>query len=183
MAILYPGEYDPSSVQLPLDAAVTTLDNQNRANRVNQLASDIAQLQTQVKETVADAKTQDERAVKILEKIAQERGYKTLDDYIAEVEKQLSPEDQQKYQDMKKELDNKDEVIDLSTTVATGIAGIGFASGLAAIAVSALFICNLITVSLQAIGIGLVKVISGGSSCWKTTQYSGPLLRLATVQF
>ncbi|KAF8645669.1 hypothetical protein AX16_007652, partial [Volvariella volvacea WC 439] len=58
-------------------------DNQNRANRVNQLASDIAQLQTQVKETVEDAKLQDSRAVEILDKIAKSRGYRTLDEYVA----------------------------------------------------------------------------------------------------
>ncbi|KAF8650928.1 hypothetical protein AX16_005026 [Volvariella volvacea WC 439] len=139
-------------------------DNQNRANRVNQLASDIAQLQTQVKETVEDAKVQDQRAVAILDKIAKERGYRTLDEYVAWAESQLSAEDKERYQNMKKELDKQDEALDLSMKVATGIAGIGFITGLSAVIVSTIFQRRLITVTFQAVAVGLVRILAGDLS-------------------
>ncbi|KAF8656313.1 hypothetical protein AX16_002615 [Volvariella volvacea WC 439] len=139
-------------------------DNQNRANRVNQLASDIAQLQTQIKETVEDAKLQGSGAVSILDKIAKSRGYGTLEEYIAWAESQLSAEDKERYQSVKKELDNQDEALDLGVKVAIGIAGIGFVTGLSATTIGLIFQRGLITVTLQAAAVGLVRIITGNVS-------------------
>jgi len=62
---------------------------------------------------------------------------------------------------MEKELDEHDEAIDLSMKVAVGIAGTGFMSGSTAVTVSVFFQANLIKVSLLAISVGFVKVLSG----------------------
>lgn len=42
-------------------------DNQNRADRVKQLATDIGSIQSVIKDNLQDAKFQDERTMKILE--------------------------------------------------------------------------------------------------------------------
>ena len=130
MGILYPGRGRTGNRASCIQLILHLVDNTNRAKRVDQLASDIAQLQTQVKEAVEDARTQDSRAIVILDKIAKQRGYKTLDEYIADAEKQLSEEDRKKYQEMRETLADKDEAIDISMKVATGLAGIGFTVGL-----------------------------------------------------
>jgi hypothetical protein len=109
------------------------VDNNDRANRVQQLASDIAHLQTDIKEDVADANFQYEKAVKVLDQVSKNLGHKTLDEYIADAMAKLSPADKEKYQDMKKELEAKDDAIDLSMKVATGIAGLGFTVGLSGV--------------------------------------------------
>ncbi|KAF8650922.1 hypothetical protein AX16_005020 [Volvariella volvacea WC 439] len=129
-------------------------DNRNRADRVNQLAADIAQIQTQVKEAVEDAHKQDEYAVQLLDVFAKQRGFKTLDELVKDAEAQLSPEDKQKYNDMKKELQNKDDRIDLAIKSTLGYIGTG-------LAISALFQRSLLRVSLHAIGLGLVKIFTG----------------------
>ncbi|KAF8650921.1 hypothetical protein AX16_005020 [Volvariella volvacea WC 439] len=136
-------------------------DNRNRADRVNQLAADIAQIQTQVKEAVEDAHKQDEYAVQLLDVFAKQRGFKTLDELVKDAEAQLSPEDKQKYNDMKKELQNKDDRIDLAIKSTLGYIGTGLKVGLTGLAISALFQRSLLRVSLHAIGLGLVKIFTG----------------------
>ncbi|KAF8889194.1 hypothetical protein CPB84DRAFT_1849457 [Gymnopilus junonius] len=71
----------------------------------------------------------------------------------------LSPEDRQKYLDLKKEFENKDLGVDISLKIGVGLAGLGFLSGRSATVVSLLFNRNLITVSLRAIGVGLVRML------------------------
>ncbi|KAF8881849.1 hypothetical protein CPB84DRAFT_1827986 [Gymnopilus junonius] len=139
-------------------------DNVNRANRVNQLASDIAQLQSQIKEAVEDARTQDERALEILDRLSKKLGFETLDEFLQGAQDMLTPEDRAKYLELKREFENQDLSVDISLKVGTGIAVIGFLSGRTATAISVLFSRSLIVVSFRAIGIGLVKILSASVS-------------------
>ncbi|PAV22942.1 hypothetical protein PNOK_0000900 [Pyrrhoderma noxium] len=139
-------------------------DNKNRASRVNQLCSDTAHLQTQIKEAIEDAKTQDKRAVEILDKIAKQRGYRTLNEYLEDARKKLSPEDRKKYEDLKRELEAKDEGLDIAMKLATGVAGIGFLCKAGPILIKVIFNRNLVNIALRAVGVALLRIITGNLS-------------------
>ncbi|PFH46939.1 hypothetical protein AMATHDRAFT_7230 [Amanita thiersii Skay4041] len=97
----------------------------------------------------------------MLESIAKKQGFKTFDEYIADVEKQLSPEERKRYQDMKLNLLSKDGRIDIALKTGIGFVGVGVKTGLIATSITALLQGSLLRVSLQAIGVGLLKVLVG----------------------
>ncbi|KIM35087.1 hypothetical protein M413DRAFT_32796 [Hebeloma cylindrosporum] len=100
-------------------------DNTNRANRVRQLCLDISHFQTQMKEDVEDAHASDEAAIKILDIIAHDAGYKTLDEYVAAAATQLSAEDRAAFDKMKTDLENLDEAMNISHRVFRGLIALG----------------------------------------------------------
>ncbi|KIM35076.1 hypothetical protein M413DRAFT_449903 [Hebeloma cylindrosporum] len=57
-------------------------DNVNRANRVRQLAQDIAGIQAALRESVEDARIRDADAVYALNLLSEEAGFRKLDDYV-----------------------------------------------------------------------------------------------------
>ncbi|PFH45018.1 hypothetical protein AMATHDRAFT_10195 [Amanita thiersii Skay4041] len=136
-------------------------DNENRGNRVEQLASDIEHFQEQVKQDVEDGKNHDERAIEYLNKLAKERGFKSLDDLIAEAESKLSQEDRDKYREMKNKVQELDDNVKLALTVGSGVMGIGAISGLSAEALGLLCNRQLVMVGFRMIAIGLLKLVAG----------------------
>ncbi|PFH45683.1 hypothetical protein AMATHDRAFT_8813 [Amanita thiersii Skay4041] len=136
-------------------------DNTNRGNRVDQLASDIEHLQSQVQQDVDQAKQHDEKAIEFLNKIIKARGFKTLDELVAEAEKKLSKEDRDKYRQMKNDVQNLDDNVKLALNVGSGIMGLGAIAGLSAAALGLLSGRQLVMVGFRMIAIGLLKLISG----------------------
>ncbi|PFH45684.1 hypothetical protein AMATHDRAFT_71236 [Amanita thiersii Skay4041] len=136
-------------------------DNTNRGNRVDQLASDIEHLQSQVKQDVEDAKKHDEKAIAFLNTVLKARGFKTLDDLIAEAEKKLSQEDRDKYRQMKNDVQQLDDNVKLALNVGSGIMGLGAVAGLSAAAIGLLCNRQLVMVGFRMIAVGLVKLIAG----------------------
>jgi predicted transcriptional regulator len=100
-------------------------DNVPRANRVQQLASDIARIQSQIKEEIEDGRIQDEKAIKVLGEIAKKSGYQTLEEYEAAAFKLLTPEEREKMDKMKKEVTALDENMGISHTVFRGLIAVG----------------------------------------------------------
>ena len=74
-----------------------------------------------MKEDVEDARKQDERAFKILNKISKRAGHGSLDDYVKEALKKLSDGDRKKFEKMKGELQGKDDGIDLAIKIIGGV--------------------------------------------------------------
>ncbi|PFH45936.1 hypothetical protein AMATHDRAFT_8459 [Amanita thiersii Skay4041] len=136
-------------------------DNINRGNRVDQLASDIEHFQLQVKQDVDDAKAHDQKAIEFLNKIIKIHGFRTLEELIAEAESKLSPEDRDKYRQMKNDVAILDANISLALTVGAGITGLGAAIGLTGQALSFLWNRQLVMVGFRVIAVGLVKLVSG----------------------
>ncbi|PFH46937.1 hypothetical protein AMATHDRAFT_7228 [Amanita thiersii Skay4041] len=133
-------------------------DNNNRADRVNQLVNDIVYIQEEVRQAIEAEAEHDKQSLAMLESMAKKQNFETLDEYIADVEKQLSPEDRKQYQDMKAKLTSKDGRIDLA--LKTGSIEYPLLTRIA-MAVATLFQGSLLKVSLQAIGVGLLKVLVG----------------------
>ena len=105
-------------------------DNVPRASRVQQLASDIARIQSQIKEEIEDGDLQDKKAIKVLGEIAKKAGYQTLEEYEAAAFKLLTPEEREKMDKMKKEVTALDENMGISHTVFRGLIAVGvFLSG------------------------------------------------------
>jgi hypothetical protein len=106
------------------------IDNINRANRVTQLADNIGAFQQLIQETADDIQFNDERAAKVLDTIWKNAGYKTLDEYIEAALAQLSAEDRKRYLDMKRELEARDQVVDASFKVGSGLLAVSVFAGL-----------------------------------------------------
>ncbi|PFH45677.1 hypothetical protein AMATHDRAFT_8807 [Amanita thiersii Skay4041] len=136
-------------------------DNINRGNRVDQLASDIEHLQSQIKQDVEDAKKHDEQAIEYLNKIIKARGFKTLDELVAEAEKRLSQEDRDKYREMKNDVQHLDDNVKLALNVGSGVMGLGAICGLSAAAIGLLSSRQLVMIGFRMIAIGLLKLITG----------------------
>ncbi|PFH46940.1 hypothetical protein AMATHDRAFT_43254 [Amanita thiersii Skay4041] len=136
-------------------------DNKHRADRVNQLANEITYIQEQVKQAIQDEAAHDKKSLAMLESTAKKQGFKTFDEYIADVEKQLSPDDRKRYQDMKTDFLSKDKRIDIALKTGIGFLGIGIKTGLTGMAIVTLFRGSLLRVSLQAIGVALLKFLIG----------------------
>jgi hypothetical protein len=100
-------------------------DNVPRANRVRQLAQDIAQIQSQLKADVEDARASDKAAIEMLNTIARNAGYNTLDEYIDTAAKQLSPEDRAAFDKMKTDLEKLDEDMNIAHKVFRGLIAVG----------------------------------------------------------
>jgi uncharacterized membrane-anchored protein YhcB (DUF1043 family) len=103
----------------------TVPDNVNRANRVRQLAQDISQIQSQLKADVEDARAHDAAAIEILNTIAHDAGYKTLDEYVDAAADQLSAEDKAAFDQMKTDLEHLDEDMNISHKVFRGLIAVG----------------------------------------------------------
>jgi hypothetical protein len=95
------------------------------ANRVRQLAQDISQIQAQLRADVEDARASDKAAIEMLNTIAHNAGYKTLDEYIDAAAKQLSPEDRAAFDKMKTDLEKLDEDLSISHRVFRGLIAVG----------------------------------------------------------
>ncbi|PFH47273.1 hypothetical protein AMATHDRAFT_43051 [Amanita thiersii Skay4041] len=132
-------------------------DNRNRGRRVEQLVNDIENLQQAIKEAVADARKHDNKSIEFLNKVARERGFQTLDEYIADSISKLTPEDKERYRKMKEELERKDEGVDISLKVGAGMTGVGIIS----VSLSLFFQRQLVFVAFRAIAVGLLKLITG----------------------
>ena len=100
-------------------------DNVPRANRVRQLAQDISHIQSQLKADVEDARASDKAAIEMLNTIAHNAGYKTLDEYIDAAAKQLSAEDREAFDKMKTDLEKLDEDMNISHKVFRGLIAVG----------------------------------------------------------
>jgi len=100
-------------------------DNVPRANRVQSLAGDIARDQNRLKEDVEDATAQDKMMLETLNDIAVKAGYKTLDEYIAKAEKQLTPEEKAHMEKMKTDMEKLDEDMAISHKVFRGLIAAG----------------------------------------------------------
>ncbi|PFH48508.1 hypothetical protein AMATHDRAFT_5759 [Amanita thiersii Skay4041] len=136
-------------------------DNDDRGKRAEQLASDIEHLQSQIKEDVEASKKHDEKTIEYLEKVLKARGFKTLNDLIAEGEGKLSKEDREKYSQMKDAVQNLDDGVTLALNVGSGIAGLGAISELSAQSLSLLLNHQLVMIGYRMMAIGFVKLISG----------------------
>src|ERR1700759_4126832 len=99
-----------------------SLDNANRAKRVSQLATDIAQLQAVVKERIDDAQMIDAEGLEVLDEISKKQGYKTLDEYLAAAEEQLTVKDREMYLSMQKEFEKTSADLDVAMKSALGMA-------------------------------------------------------------
>jgi hypothetical protein len=120
---LFPGQYC-----LPCFSTFTkesTLDNVPRANRVQQLAADIARFQTQIKEEIEDGRVQDDKAIIALGEIAKKAGYQTLEEYETAAFKLLTPEERANIDKMKKEVTALDEDMGISHMVFRGLIAVG----------------------------------------------------------
>ncbi|KIM35082.1 hypothetical protein M413DRAFT_32791 [Hebeloma cylindrosporum] len=100
-------------------------DNVPRANRVQQLAADIARIQTQIKEEIDDGRVQDEKAIRILGEIATKAGYQTLEEYETAAFKLLTPEERASIDKMKKEVTALDHDMGISHAVFRGLIVVG----------------------------------------------------------
>ncbi|KIM35079.1 hypothetical protein M413DRAFT_369514 [Hebeloma cylindrosporum] len=100
-------------------------DNVPRANRVQQLAADIARIQSQIKEEIEDGRVQDEKAIKVLGEIAKKSGYQTLEEYEDAAFKLLKPEERAKIENMKKEVTKLDHDMGISHIVFRGLIAVG----------------------------------------------------------
>ncbi|KIM35077.1 hypothetical protein M413DRAFT_432905 [Hebeloma cylindrosporum] len=123
---LYPGE--PPYMQREFNCSLNDIaypDNVPRANRVRQLAQDIAQIQSQIKADVEDARANDAAAIDILNTIATNAGYKTLDEYVKDAADQLSEEDRAAFDKMKTDLEDLDEDMNISHKVFRGLIAVG----------------------------------------------------------
>ncbi|PFH45682.1 hypothetical protein AMATHDRAFT_71233 [Amanita thiersii Skay4041] len=136
-------------------------NNVHPSNRVDQLASDIEHLQSQIEQDIEQARNYDERAIAYLDKILKARGFKTLDDLIAEAESKLRKEDRDKYCHMKNIVQHLDDDIKLALNVGSGLMGLGAISGLSAAALGLLCCRQLVMVGFRMIAIGLIRLISG----------------------
>ncbi|PFH46938.1 hypothetical protein AMATHDRAFT_68695 [Amanita thiersii Skay4041] len=135
-----------------------------RADRVNQLAEEIVYIQEEVKEAIQDEAAHDKKSLTMLESIAKKQGFKTFDDYLADVEKKLSPDDKKLYQNIKANFLSKDERINISLGIGVGLVGNGIKTGLTGTSIATLLQGCLLRVALQAIGVGLLKVLGGQST-------------------
>ncbi|PFH45678.1 hypothetical protein AMATHDRAFT_71232 [Amanita thiersii Skay4041] len=136
-------------------------DNINRGNRVDQLAGDIEHFQLQIKQDVEQAKQHDEQAIEYLNKIIKARGFKTLDELVAEAEKKLSPADRDKFRQMKNDVQHLDDNIKLALNVGSGLLGLGAICGLTSAVLGLLSGRQLVMVGFRMIAIGLLKLITG----------------------
>ncbi|KIM35083.1 hypothetical protein M413DRAFT_32792 [Hebeloma cylindrosporum] len=100
-------------------------DNVPRANRVRQLSQDISHVQAQLKADVEDARASDQAAFAMLNTIATNAGYKTLDAYIEASQDQLSEEDRAAFDRMKTDLEDLDEDMNISHKVFRGLIAVG----------------------------------------------------------
>ncbi|KAG8729182.1 hypothetical protein FRC12_021205 [Ceratobasidium sp. 428] len=126
-------------------------DNVNRANRVQRLASDIIHDQTRLKEDVENARAEDERSIKVLNEIATNAGYKTLDEYIADAESKLTPEEKAAIDKMKTDMEKLDEDMAISHKVFRGLIALGLLTKGVRIFATALQETQSILFGLQAV--------------------------------
>ncbi|PFH45685.1 hypothetical protein AMATHDRAFT_8815 [Amanita thiersii Skay4041] len=134
-------------------------DNKNRANRVTQLSGDITHLQTEIEQNIKDAEAHDKQALEVLDKFAKKKGYNTLDEFLKNAEKQLTDDDRKRYQEMKTHFEKKDARLDLALKSSLGLVGTGVSTSMSGL--STLLKGSLLRVSLQAIGVGIVQVLTG----------------------
>jgi len=106
-------------------------DNRNRANRVSQLATQIAALQFDVRAEAENIKKKDERTLEELDKLLKAAGYKTREEYIEAALKRLTPEQRAEYQKMRDTLDKTDDALEIGWSVSGALLGIAAFSGLA----------------------------------------------------
>ncbi|KAG7442538.1 uncharacterized protein BT62DRAFT_1079149 [Guyanagaster necrorhizus] len=112
-------------------------DNQNRADRVKQLATDIGSIQSVIKDNLQDAKD--------------------------EALKNFTAEDREKYIKMVKALHGKDDSLNLGLKVSGTVAAAAFFCGAGAAVATKLLNNGLLRMHLQTIATGLSKALSGGS--------------------
>ncbi|PFH49019.1 hypothetical protein AMATHDRAFT_41834 [Amanita thiersii Skay4041] len=186
-------------------------DNKNRANRTDQLKDDIIALQSQIEQNLSDVEGHDKASLKFIEGIARKEGFKTVEEYLADAENNLTEEDKKTYEEMRKHFEKKDDRLDLAIKSDLGLIKKGVRVGIKgrdpflmikyhslltriiATSLSALLKGSLLRVTLQAIGVGLLRVISGqvkeGTSLLRaagnilTSAYKGKLVtgRVATA--
>ncbi|PFH49017.1 hypothetical protein AMATHDRAFT_49045 [Amanita thiersii Skay4041] len=135
-------------------------DNKNRDSRVTQLTGDITSLQSQIKRSLEDSEKHDEKTLKDLDEIAKKQGFKTRDEYLKNAEKNLSEDDKKVYDDMKKQFE-KDSRMDIVIASGLGVVAMGVAFTKNAAAISTIFKGSLLRITLQAIGLGLYRTITG----------------------
>jgi hypothetical protein len=78
-----------------------------------------------MKEDVDDAHASDQAALTMLDTIAHNAGYRTLDEYVAEAANQLSPDDRAAFDKMKTDLEQLDEAMNISHRVFRGLIAVG----------------------------------------------------------
>jgi predicted P-loop ATPase len=78
-----------------------------------------------LKEDVEDANKQDKMTLETLNEIARKAGYKTLDEYIADAEKQLTPDERKEMEKMKTDMEGLDEDMAISHKVFRGLIAVG----------------------------------------------------------
>ncbi|PFH49432.1 hypothetical protein AMATHDRAFT_4886 [Amanita thiersii Skay4041] len=137
------------------------LDNNNRGDRADQLASDVQHLQEQIRQSVSDAKNHDERAVVYLNEVIKARGFKTLDDFIKEAEKKLSEEQREEYHKLKKEVEDLDDDVKLAFTIGSGLYFFGATLKLSATILRMFLQRQLLVIGIRTISMGLLRLLSG----------------------
>ncbi|PFH49015.1 hypothetical protein AMATHDRAFT_41832 [Amanita thiersii Skay4041] len=123
-------------------------------HRVEQLSSDIVNLQEQIRRDVQDAYEHDAKAIELVKEIAKDRGFATLDELIATAASNLNDRDWLRYRDVKKEVEYLDEGIRVAMDLVMGLAGL--AQG-----ISFFFIRELVAIGFRAIGLSLTRLVVG----------------------
>ena len=100
-------------------------ENYYRTNRINELSKDIAYIHWDLQAEVENARASDKTAITNLNMIAHDGGYKTLDEYIEAGSKQLSPEDKTAFDQIKTDLEELDEDMNILHKVFRGLIAVG----------------------------------------------------------
>ncbi|KAJ7898271.1 hypothetical protein B0H14DRAFT_2675416 [Mycena olivaceomarginata] len=136
-------------------------DNQNRVNRVQQLATNISQLQSNIQQYVDGIHMQDNRTLPMLDRISERAGFPTLEAFLKDARNQMTPEQREKYEEMKTGLEGRDSYVDVALKVGNGVFAIGVAVKFGGPLMIKLFTSTLMQLCFVAIARGTILVISG----------------------
>jgi hypothetical protein len=125
-------------------------DNENRANRVNQLAVNIGSIQSEVDDSLDRVETASGHQTDAVNQIFRLEGFQGIDDLKAKLDSLLTPEQKAAYEEQVQHIRNQnsttDKVLDASLVI-------GFVSG--AIGLSAAPVARIISTGALAAGTDL----------------------------
>jgi len=136
-------------------------DNQNRANRVSQLATQIGTLQSRFSGLLDNIAKKDERTLETLDKVLKAAGFKTREEYIEAGLNRLTQEQREEFQKMRKEVQEFDQKLEIGMQVAGGLLSVAAFTGASVTVLKTLASLSMVRTSFTTMAIGLVNILKG----------------------
>ncbi|RYO92487.1 hypothetical protein DL766_007900 [Monosporascus sp. MC13-8B] len=136
-------------------------DNQNRANRVQQLAVNIGSIQSEANDSLDRVDTAIKHQLKTVDDILKLEGFTSVEQLNAKIQGMMTPEQRATYEEQVKHIRNQNEITDKILEASTAVSFIAGVTGLAAAPVARILSTGALAAGADLFGRGFRAMLNG----------------------